>query len=84
MKPIFIILSLIMSSALLADEKEVDNSITVHNFTTKDQAVWVNAVNYSVSFDSSLRVGCYSGESIEVQVGNKSSYYDCGSSVELN
>ena len=83
MKILFILISLILSSSIYAQEK-TDNSITVHNLSSDSKHVWVNAVSYNILHNTSLRVPCNSGENIEVQYIYESTILPCGSTKELN
>ena len=83
MKYLIFSISIILSSSIFAQDTKTDNSITVHNLSNTVQHIWVNAVSYNVSFNSTLRVPCNSGENIEVQHIDESVILSCGSKKEL-
>lgn len=67
----------------IAQDKKIDNSITIHNLSDSEQNIWINAVSYNVSFNSSLRVPCNQDETIEVQYIDESVNLSCGSKKEI-
>ena len=83
MKTALLIVSVLLSSNIYAQDIKTDKSITVHNLSNLNQQLWVNAVSYNISFDTSLRVPCNLGEEIEVQYIDNSQHYDCGSKIGL-
>jgi hypothetical protein len=83
MKILFFLLSTILSSNVFSQDVKHDDSITVHNLTNENQHVWVNAVSYDVSNNTSLRVPCNLGENIEVQHIDESVILSCGSKKEV-